>query len=239
MQGVTDLPILVLVHGAWHGAWCWAALQADLDGRGLPSLAIDLPGHGASTLPFGDLAGDAAHLADVVSRLDRPVVLVGHSYGGAVIGEAAARPAVRHLVYVAAFCVAEGETLAHQTDVEYPATALAGAITSDGDGLLLIDPSKAAECFYALCPPLAAEAAIARLCPQPRATLTQPATVAAWREIGTTYVLCTRDDVVHPLHQAAMAERCDTVVTLDTDHSPFLSAPDSLADVLEAIVRAS
>ena len=238
MRDVTDLPLLVLVHGAWHGAWCWTALQADLDGRGLPSLAIDLPGHGASTLPFGDLAGDAAHVADVVTRLDRPVVLVGHSYGGAVIGEVTARPAVRHLVYVAGFCLAEGETVLRQTDVEYPANALSGAVRSDGEGLLLIDPTKATEAFYTHCPRLAAEAAIARLCPQPRAAFTQPASVAAWREIGTTYVLCTRDEVVHPLHQAAMAERCDTVATLDTDHSPFLSAPDDLADLLEGVVRA-
>ncbi len=92
MRGMSELPLVVLVHGAWHGAWCWAAVQAELDGRGLASLAVDLPGHGASTLPFTDLAGDAAHVADVVARAARPVVLVGHSYGGAVIGEAGAHP---------------------------------------------------------------------------------------------------------------------------------------------------
>jgi pimeloyl-ACP methyl ester carboxylesterase len=85
---MVELPPVVLVHGAWHGAWCWGAVQAELDARGVPTLAVDVPGHGASTLPFTDLAGDAAHVANIVARAARPVVLVGHSYGGAVIGEA-------------------------------------------------------------------------------------------------------------------------------------------------------
>ena len=100
MSASTDQPPLVLlIHGAWHGAWCWAPLQAQLDERGIASMAIDLPGHGASLLPLGDLHGDAAHVADVVSALDRRVILVGHSYGGAVITEAAvASERVAHLV---------------------------------------------------------------------------------------------------------------------------------------------
>ena len=96
---------IVLVHGAWHGAWCWAALQAALDERGLISYAIDLPGHGASTLPLGDLHGDADHVGAVLDRLAlTDVVLVGHSYGGAVITDAAAaRTDLAHLVYLTAF----------------------------------------------------------------------------------------------------------------------------------------
>ena len=96
-------PLVVLVHGAWHGAWCFAALQAELDSRGIPSLAVDLPGHGASTAPLGDLHGDAAALTEVLRTVRGPVVLVGHSYGGAVISQAAIPSNVVHLVYLAAF----------------------------------------------------------------------------------------------------------------------------------------
>ena len=71
----TSTPIVVLVHGAWHGAWCWAALQTELDYRGIASLAIDLPGHGASTAPFTDLAGDAAAVTALCRQIDRPIVL--------------------------------------------------------------------------------------------------------------------------------------------------------------------
>jgi pimeloyl-ACP methyl ester carboxylesterase len=216
-------------------------VQAELDGRGLPSLAVDLPGHGASTLPFGDLEADAAHVAAVIrqagARSRASVVLVGHSYGGAVIGDATRwTDAVDHLVYIAAFCLDVGETVSHQTDVEYPPVPLSGAVCRDGD-VLTIEPAKARECFYTECPPAAADAAVARLCPQPVATFTQPAQAAPWRTITSTYIVCSRDQAVHPLHQQAMAERCGQIVTLDTDHSPFVSDPDAVADVLEGIVR--
>jgi len=231
-----ELPLVVLVHGAWHGAWCWAAVQAELDGRGVPTLALDLPGHGASTLPFTDLAGDAAHVADVVARAGRPVVLVGHSYGGAVIGEAGARGDVRALVFVAAFCLGEGESVAHQTEVVYPPTPIGTAVVRT-EGLMTIDPAQATISFYAQCPTPAAEAAIARMCPQPVATFVQRASVAAWHDRPSTYVLCSRDNAIHPLHQAAMAERCGEIITLDTDHSPFMSATTAVADVIERVAR--
>jgi pimeloyl-ACP methyl ester carboxylesterase len=238
MRGMPELPLVVLVHGAWHGAWCWAGVQAELDGRGVPTLAVDLPGHGASTLPFTDLAGDAAHVADVVARAGRPVVLVGHSYGGAVIGEAGGPGDVRALVFVAAFCLDSGESVARQTDVSYPPT-LAAAATVRAEGLLTIDPAQATASFYAECPSPAAEAAVARLGPQPVATFVQPATVAAWHDRPSTYVLCSRDNAIHPLHQAAMSERCGEVVTLDADHSPFTSATTAVVDVIERVTRAA
>ena len=107
------------------------------------------------------------------------------------------------------------------------------------EGLLTIDPAQATASFYAQCPAAAAEAAIARLGPQPVATFVQPATVAAWHDRPSTYVLCSRDDAIHPLHQAAMSERCGEVVTLDTDHSPFASATTAVVDVIERVARAA
>jgi pimeloyl-ACP methyl ester carboxylesterase len=110
-------PLVLLVHGAWHGAWCWAALQSELDQHGIASLAIDLPGHGASTLPLSDMHGDAQHVADIALKIARPVVLVGHSYGGGVIGEAAhilrnsTTAPVQHLLYLTAFCLDAGVLL--------------------------------------------------------------------------------------------------------------------------------
>ena len=90
----TASSLVVLVHGAWHGAWCWAALQAELDRRGVPSLAVDLPGHGASPEPIGGLHDDAAAVTALLDHLASgaagPITLVGHSYGGAVITQAAA-----------------------------------------------------------------------------------------------------------------------------------------------------
>ncbi|MEY3071547.1 MAG: hypothetical protein RL473_1654, partial [Actinomycetota bacterium] len=113
---MTPVRHVVLVHGAWHGAWCFSALQAELDRRGVPSLAIDLPGHGASTLPLSDMHGDAQHVVDTLavlrSRGIENVVLAGHSYGGAVISQAASTdPSINHLVYIAAFAPEAGQSV--------------------------------------------------------------------------------------------------------------------------------
>jgi pimeloyl-ACP methyl ester carboxylesterase len=74
----------VLVHGAWHGAWCWERAAVALAADGINAVAIDLPGHGNDPGPMGDLHGDAAHAAAVLDALGGPVVLAGHAYGGAV-----------------------------------------------------------------------------------------------------------------------------------------------------------
>lgn len=237
-------PLIVLVHGAWHGAWCWAALQAELDNRGIPSIALDLPGHGASTLPFGDLHGDARHVVEVVVGLQRPVVLVGHSYGGAVITEAAHQltsiggPGVVHLVYLAAFCLDEGESVMDLARHESGGPVeLGAALTVLDGGLSALDPSKAAPALYGDCGERAVSAALARLCPQPLVTMTQPVGGAPWRITPSTYVVCTRDRAVHPGHQEYMATRCTNVVRLDTDHSPFLSRTRETADILSKVAR--
>jgi pimeloyl-ACP methyl ester carboxylesterase len=235
-------PLVLLVHGAWHGAWCWAGLQARLDQLGVASMAIDLPGHGVSTLPPGDLYGDAQHVADVVHALDRPVVLVGHSYGGAVITEAAVRaPAnVVHLVYLTAFAIDEGESIMGFLRAQPPApVALSAAMQMRDDGSSVLDPDAATPALYGTSPAELVPAALARLCPQPMVTFTQPATGDPRATIASTYVVCSRDQAIAPLHQQALAARCTTSVTFDTDHSPFLSMPDRTAELLAATVHAT
>lgn len=232
-----DLPVVVLVHGAFHGAWCWAALQAELDRRGVPSIAVDRPGHGASTDPKGDLHADADALAAVVRKLDRPVVIVGHSYGGAVISQADTAPHARHLVYLTAMVLDEGESAtglsATLPVVDGPAARL---FRRRDDGMLEARPELAPLAFYARCAPEAAAAAVARLEPQRAATMKQAATRARWREVPSTYIVCSDDQAIHPEAQAEMARRCGAVVRLDADHSPFLGVPDQVADILAGIV---
>jgi pimeloyl-ACP methyl ester carboxylesterase len=233
---------VLLVHGAWHGAWCWATLQAELDRRGVPSLAIDLPGHGLSPLAFTDLHGDAQHVADALARINGPVVLVGHSYGGAVITEAATRHAdnVSHLVYMTALALDKDEAVLPFVQslprVESPLGA--AMLPSDDGAFTTIDPTKSEVAFYGECPKGTTEAANARLCAQPVATFLQPVSGAAWRTIPSTYIECTLDGAIPIEHQRAMSSRCTNVVTLETDHSPFTSKPSETADVLERLARA-
>lgn len=229
---------VVLVHGAWHGAWCWSALQSELDRRGVPSLAVDLPGHGASPLPLTDFYGDAEHVVGTLRTLsERGVhdpILVGHSYGGAVVTEAAHRfGRVSHLVYLAAFAPNEGESVIDVLrSLPRRDNALTTAVRPGNDGTSTIDPALAARAFYGSCDEATVTSAVARLSPQPDTTVAQPTLGDPRRAIASTYVVCERDEAVHPDHQRAMAERCRHVVTFDTDHSPFASMTGATADLL-------
>jgi pimeloyl-ACP methyl ester carboxylesterase len=235
---------VVLVHGAFHGAWCWAGLQAELDRRGVPSFAVDLPGHGVSLDPLTDLHGDAQSVSRVLERLGGDeVVLVGHSYGGAVISQADLGGRVSRLVYLAALVPDVGEDPAAlmatlPRPVREPAAAggddrqVRTLFVRQPDGTIGPDPDLGPPVFYNTCEPPSVAAAVARLCPQRAATFKQPATRANWRAVPSTFVRCLRDRAVPLAAQDQMAERCADVLSIDTDHSPFLCAPGELADLL-------
>lgn len=234
--------LVVLVHGAWHGAWCWSALQAELDRRAIPSLAIDLPGHGTSTAPLGGLHDDARAVAAVLDQLADadagPITLVGHSYGGAVITQAAAgRDDIDHLLYLAAFALDDGESvLGCLGAMERREVDLAAAMVPSEDGAsTTLAPAAAAPALYGSCPPDMIGAAIPRLGAQSMASMTEPVDGAPRDTIASTYVVCIQDRAVHPEHQREMAARCSAIHALDTDHSPFLSAVDATADIIEEI----
>ena len=89
---------VVLVHGAFHGSGYWAPTLKGLADRGIPAVAPDLPGHGADTRPLADLYGDVDAITEVLDTISGPVVLVGHSYGGAIITSAGMHPSVQHVV---------------------------------------------------------------------------------------------------------------------------------------------
>jgi pimeloyl-ACP methyl ester carboxylesterase len=248
-SGGTDAkkpPIVVLIHGAWHGAWCWSGVAAELDRRGIPSVAIDLPGHGSSLDEVTGLYGDAAVLEAWVRRSGRRVILVGHSYGGAVITQGATPDLdVAGLVYVAAFQLDTGESvLGFLGSAERRVVALAAAqAPGPTPDTLVLDPDSAVAALYGDADPAVARAAVQRLVPEATAsfteTITHLAPDVAWRRVPSTYVLCRRDEAIHPDHQMVMAERAETVVALDADHSPFLTDPRTLADVIEGHWRSS
>ncbi|MGZ4728056.1 MAG: alpha/beta fold hydrolase [Acidimicrobiales bacterium] len=245
---------IVLVHGAWHGAWCWDRVAGPLRDQGHEVIAVDLPGHGADEGPLVDLHGDAAAVRSVLDEVgdradgdrDEGVVLVGHSYGGAVITEAGAHPAVRRLVYIAAFCIddTEGCASALADDPEARVIShggrpnLAHAFVLDDQGVSTLTPDGAAACLYNDCDQAGIDWALERIGPHPLLNLTQPPDAVAWRDRPSTYVVCEHDMGVHPDLQRLLARRCDDVVSWPLDHSPFLSDPDRVADLLGRLADA-
>jgi pimeloyl-ACP methyl ester carboxylesterase len=211
---------------------------AGLDERGVPAVAVDLPGHGQSTLPLTDLHGDADHVASVLDAVDGPVVLVGHSYGGMVITDAGTRPNVEHLVYVAAYPPDAGETPIGLT-LDHPVQPdIGAAIRIDEDGTSTIDPDLAGDLFYGDCKPDDVARAISLLDRQSGTTLAQPPRHVAWRERPATYVVCGDDHAVPPTLQRKLAERIPGVAVVewpDSSHSPFLSRPGDVVDLLAGL----
>jgi len=232
---------VVLVHGAWHGAWCWERVVERLDARQVPVVAIDLPGHGDDHGPLADLPGDAERVRALLADIAGPVVLVGHSYGGAVVTEAGVAENVVHVVYLCAFAIDETESCATAgaADPEVAAIShegrpdLGAAMQVDRtDGSVTLDPALAPACLYNDCDPETVAWALARLGPESLVSLRQSPTAVAWRTTPSTYVVCADDQAVHPDLQRLLARRCTAAVEWPADHSPFLSFPDLVADLL-------
>jgi pimeloyl-ACP methyl ester carboxylesterase len=231
---------VLLVHGAWHGAWCWAPLQQALDQLGIASHAIDLPGHGISPLPLGDLHGDAAAVVEALEALPSDTLLIGHSYGGAVISQAAAHSdRIAHLMFIAAFALEAGESVngflrsAPRHKVE-----LANIMVPTDEGATALDPEHAGALLYPGSSLVVQRANAKRLGPQPNATMTQEVDRAPVSAIESTYVLCNQDRAVHPEHQRIMAARCSSVIEIDSDHSPFVDEPATIASIIQEVVNA-
>lgn len=234
---------VVLVHGAWHGAWCWDAVVARLVAAGVPVVAPDLPGHGADAGPPGDLPEHVEHLESVLDRVAAPVVLVGHSYGGVVITDAGCHPSVVELVYIAGFMADETEsvTVAAHAEAEAEGVDVTGvaAHLRRVDDLVVVDPERATSLFFGDCDPDVADAAAAKLGPQRTRSLLQSPARVAWREKASTYVVCADDRALHPGLQRILARRATRSVEWPTSHSPFLSRPDLVADLLVARATAA
>ncbi|WP_432534412.1 alpha/beta hydrolase [Kineococcus arenarius] len=215
------------MHGAWHGPDCWQPLVEALDG--VDVVTVDLPSSGTATDGLTGLPEDAAEVSRVLRSIDGPKVVVAHSYGGAPVTEAvSSESGVTHLVYLCAFQLDVGESLLglmggqHQPWYEEHETHL--KVTT---------PEQV---FYNGVPPELTASAVSALRLQSRASIEQPVTRAAWREVPSTYVVCDADNAVPPVAQEVLAQRAGTVHHLPAGHSPFLSHPQDLAALLRPLL---
>ena len=234
MSYAKETATVVLVHGWCCGTWVWDKLIPRLHAQKIRSRAVNLPCVTEAPDKLCDLHDDARHVRNVIDELDGPVVLCGHSYGGMVITEAGAgRPSLKHLVYVAAEVPDEKETVLTYDAHSSPEFMESVIIRDDGTGLL--DPEKTP--LFWDCQPTVRDWARSRLRPMSMRTTDPDQTPAgvAWRECPSTLLLCLKDETANQDYFKVYRQRVAEVVELDTGHSPQLSHPELVADVLARI----
>ncbi len=230
-----SLPTIVLVHGAWHGAWCWQRLTPHLTRRGFRYRAVDLPSVGATPGEAVGLSADAAAVRALLADVQGPIILCGHSYGGMVISAAASGASrIERLLYVCAYVPESGQSV---TDIR-GGKRLPWVQKLDG-GLTMADPERAGALLYGGCDSATQQWAMRQLRPQCNAAFEEGARAPGWKEVPSTYIVCANDRVIAPeLQREVLAPRTTQVLELDSGHSPFLSMPEVLADVLADVVVA-
>lgn len=224
----------VLVHGAWHGSWCWEKVVPILKEAGHEVMAPDLPGHGEDETPAVEvtLAAYAERVCDILDEQPEPVVLVGHSMGGIVTSEAAERrpEAIRLLVYLTAYLLPSGRSLLDVAQTDEETLVLPNSDVNDEKGIITIRKDVAKDIFYGDCSEEDARKAIERLIPQSLAPFATPVSVSEenFGRVRRAYIECLRDRAIGPTTQRLMYTElpCEKVISMDTSHSPFLSAPE-------------
>ena len=207
---------ILLVHGAWHGAWCWNLVEKELKNKGVDVRSLDLP--------FTGVKDDIASVSNALKDIDNEVILLGHSYGGIVISSAAeAKQNVDQLIYLTAILLEPGESM--QLD--------GSKIQIDVDENLIseVKKSSAIPAFYGDVDPKLAKASMELLRPFPIVSGSQ-GIGEAWREKYSTYIVCQEDKAIPPELQYVMAKKADRIIEWQCGHSPFLSKPKLVIELL-------
>ncbi|GAB3065691.1 alpha/beta hydrolase [Intrasporangium mesophilum] len=229
-------PTIVLVHGAWADSSGWNAEIRALGDKGYPVMAVSNPLRG--------LTSDVAYVRSILDTIDGPVVLVGHSYGGAVIsGAAAGATNVKALVYVAAFMPDEGEPVGLLTQLNPGSLVTEDALTvrpypTAGGGTavdLYLKESVFREAFAADLPQQTTRLMWATQRPLAAAAFSEPAGPAAWHTIPSWYLLATRDRTIPPATQSYMATRAGATITqVSSSHVAMQSRPAATTELILA-----
>ncbi len=231
---------IALVHGSYHGGWCWDLLTPELERLGHRVVVMDLP--------ISDPDAGSAVYAQAVERAldalpdpDGAPVLVAHSMGGLVAPLVAAARPVRRIVFLAAFLPAAGMSANEQRaaePIDPPVTPKTAQWTDMGDDVWMIGPDTATELFYSDVPPATARWATRRLRAQCYRALSETTPLAAWPDVARASIVCRDDRAINPdWVRAAAHDRLGVeAVEIAGGHSPFLSRPAELARLIDSLV---
>ena len=224
---------VVLIHGAYHGPWCWDAVTDALEAHGHSVVAPELP----IDDPEAGTAAYARTVEEAISDLADPV-LVAHSMAGTVAPLVAANRPVRQMIFVGAFLPSPGTSPQQQRELEpldppYEPTVV--EFIDDGDGLWSIGEQTALEMFYHDVPSDLAARAFGRLRKQGYRWMTEITPLTAWPAVPSASIVCTDDRAINPawVRSAARTRLGVTAAEIEGGHSPFLARPGELASLLE------
>ena len=228
-------PTIVLVHGGWADASSWDKVARRLQDHGYTVIAPANPLRGVQY--------DSAYLSSVLATISGPIVLVGHSYGGVVITNAATgNPNVKALVYVAAFAPDEGETVGQLLAMNPGSEAAPPNLTFrpyPGGVDVYITPSAFHSVFCADLPAKTAAAMAATQRPIDAAALGEPSGVPAWKTIPSWYLVASNDQAIPPATERFMAKRAGaTTVEIASSHVAMISHPKAVTDLILDAARA-
>jgi len=222
---------IVLVHGAFVDGAGWKAVYDHLTSDGYDVLVVQQP-----TRTLDD---DVSTTRRAIAAARHPVILVGHSYGGAVITEAGDDPKVRSLVYLAAYAPDVGESVLDLAENPHPGEARA-PLLPPADGYLTVDPAKFPTAFAADVDPSTTRFMAAAQMPWGLKAPQTKLTTAAWKGKPTSFLLMTQDHMIPPSLQHMMSKRTGgKVVEISSSHAVMLSHPQEVAAFIETAARAS
>lgn len=233
----------VLIHGSWHGAWCWYKVIPLLEKAGHTAIALDLPGHGRDWTPPRAVSMQS-YVDSVCKALDaqsEPVILVGHSRGGIVISQTAEyRPdKVQTLVYLAAYLIPNGEAMLPTALGDNGSLIGPNLVFNEEQDYHMLKPEAFRETLYGDCSEEDLALAAALLTPEPNAPVATPLNLsdANYGRVPRVYLETLHDKGVTTNLQRKMytATPCRKVISMETSHSPFLSAPEELVRRLTSL----
>ncbi len=223
-------PAVVLVHGGFVDGSGWEPVYRILRGTGYDVTIVQNPTE--------SLAGDVAATRRIIDAQDKPVVLVGHSYGGAVITEAGNHPRVAELVYVAGFAPDAGESVATLTAEPVPGAPTAPIVPLPS-GFLIVDRTRFPAAFAADVDPDLAAFMAASQTPWGPGALTGTIGSPAWKTRPSWYLVATEDRMIPPVAQRVMAKRAGATVTeAKGSHAIYVSQPETVARLVETAADA-
>lgn len=230
----------VLIHGSWHGAWCWHKIISRLEAAGHRTITPNLPAHGRDRREPGTVTLDdyVARTCEAIDMADEPVILVAHSRGGIVASQTAEARSnkISRLVYLAAFLIPNGERVLEygQRDADSMIGANLNVNPDEGWDMLRQDVFR--EALYADCSDDDIALCVQLLSPEPllpTLTLLQ-LTEENFGRVPRTYIELLQDRAVSPMIQKLMYDQtpCEQVISIDASHSAYFSQPDTLTDHL-------